>query len=474
MRKTLKKAAFVIACLVTLVGLFYAVENWRGYYAWTTYRREREAKGDRFEWSSVVPPAVPDAENLAMTPLFAELFATNEWRLNSLRLPDCEHAAGEWSQGRTEDLAAWRVCFSNDNLIGALQTYEPTLAEVEAALRLPKCRFPIRYEDNYTALLPHLSVMRDLARIFKLRAVSELEAGDTGAALGDVQKCLRLADAVKDEPLLVSFLVRKAMVTLAIQPVWQGIVRRQWNAEQLAELQSRFGRLPVFDQFRSALRAERVCGYTAIQSSIGNVSARRALFAIIVNVSGNQRKLSPLELVVLRLPTGWFYQNMLFIDRHFTESLLPAMNWENRRVDLQEVSKLDSLLFKTHTPYNILAKLFVPAVVGSAKGAAEMQAVCDQVAIACALERYRLAKGELPDTLSALVPQFLERVPTDVIRGEPLHYKRTTPDQYVLYSVGWNGTDDGGTIAWTQGEPRRQDIGQGDWVWFSQPVDGER
>jgi hypothetical protein len=35
----------------------------------------------------------------------------------------------------------------------------------------------------------------------------------------------------------------------------------------------------------------------------------------------------------------------------------------------------------------------------------------------------------------------------------------------VLYSVGWNETDDGGVVALTKGKPPAPDISQGDWVW---------
>jgi hypothetical protein len=83
--------------------------------------------------------------------------------------------------------------------------------------------------------------------------------------------------------------------------------------------------------------------------------------------------------------------------------------------------------------------------------------------VAIALERYRLARGEYPESLDALAPQFIAKVPHDVIGGQPLHYRRTDDGQFVLYSVGWNERDDGGVIGpekW-----HNVDINQGDWVW---------
>ncbi len=36
---------------------------------------------------------------------------------------------------------------------------------------------------------------------------------------------------------------------------------------------------------------------------------------------------------------------------------------------------------------------------------------------------------------------------------------------YVIYSVGWNKTDDGGEVAWTKGKEPSADATKGDWVW---------
>ena len=95
----------------------------------------------------------------------------------------------------------------------------------------------------------------------------------------------------------------------------------------------------------------------------------------------------------------------------------------------------------------------------------------DLARVAIALERYRLAHGEFPDSLDALAPQFIAKVPHDVIGGQPLKYRRTSDGQFVLYSVGWNETDDGGVVVSRKSRDPRDEVGnspdisQGDWVW---------
>jgi hypothetical protein len=88
---------------------------------------------------------------------------------------------------------------------------------------------------------------------------------------------------------------------------------------------------------------------------------------------------------------------------------------------------------------------------------AHNQTLANEAQIVCALGRYRLAHDEYPATLDALVPQFIEKLPHDIIGGQPLIYRRTGDGKFLLYSVGWNETDDGGTAS--------DKMGQGDWVW---------
>ncbi len=45
-----------LAALVTLIGLFFAEEDWRGKHAWETYRREAEARGVVFDFARFIPP----------------------------------------------------------------------------------------------------------------------------------------------------------------------------------------------------------------------------------------------------------------------------------------------------------------------------------------------------------------------------------------------------------------------------------
>ncbi len=60
-----------------------------------------------------------------------------------------------------------------------------------------------------------------------------------------------------------------------------------------------------------------------------------------------------------------------------------------------------------------------------------------------AIELFRRKNGRYPSSLSELVPQYLEAVPSDPFSGNAMIYRVTT-NSYSLYSIGADKKDDGG------------------------------
>src|SRR5438034_1883000 len=73
-RPILRRVAFVLACLATLLALFYTEEKGRGKRTWENCRRELEAKGEILDWAAYIPPSVPDEQNIFKAPKIREWF----------------------------------------------------------------------------------------------------------------------------------------------------------------------------------------------------------------------------------------------------------------------------------------------------------------------------------------------------------------------------------------------------------------
>jgi hypothetical protein len=115
--------------------------------------------------------------------------------------------------------------------------------------------------------------------------------------------------------------------------------------------------------------------------------------------------------------------------------------------------------------HKMILHLAAPTFGKLAQKTAIAQAELKMAQITCALERYRVAHNQYPDELRALTPQFVAACPNDPIKGGQFKYRRMA-DTFLLYSIGWNATDDGGKTV-TTGKKSHVDPAQGDWVWGS-------
>jgi hypothetical protein len=176
--------------------------------------------------------------------------------------------------------------------------------------------------------------------------------------------------------------------------------------------------------------------------------------------------------VLAAVPSGWFYLEKVNYSRTFQDYLLPAIDVPGRRVNPDVCDRATArveALRRDPWPAPVLrhqffCSLLLPALSGVVRKTALAQTGADCAALACALEGYRLARGQFPESLGALVPEFIGQAPHDVINGQPLNYRRTPDGQYLLYSVGWDATDGGGVIGLGK-NGKSVDYTTGDWVW---------
>ncbi|HLX95725.1 MAG TPA: hypothetical protein VKU37_08270 [Verrucomicrobiae bacterium] len=518
--RVIRRLLIGLAWLVTLVVLFYAEEDWRGWHEWNEYRQQLEAGGAQLDLKAFIPKPVPDNQNFAAIPVIDSWFTqrtnfTQKWAddyslassmLGSQTSPSPPAPEGNSYQGGKRyflDLVAWKMAFdaiqsgqtnSNQQLasgkpdltsraaaapavLAGLVSSETELAALRAASDRPDACYPVVYNlDNpWGILLPHLGNIKRTVQRLQLRACAELAAGRSDDALSDIKLMLYLADSVKNEPFLISYLVRLACVHLAIQPVWEGLAEHAWSDDQLQELQTLFQQYDFFPQMEQSLTGERAAGILT-----ADLLARGKYHLNDLTDDPSQAGSSLANLFGRIAPRGWYYLEQLNYCRLFQLQLHGAFDPDKKRVFPKQIESNTNALeraFAGRNPVNtictrhqLLAAILLPALHNIPMRAAAAQTATDEASIACALERYRLANGQFPEALDALVPRFISLLPNDVISGESYKYHRTavpssqssaaTSGPFVLYSVGWNETDDGGVSG-----QNLFDSKEGDWVW---------
>jgi len=336
---------------------------------------------------------------------------------------------------------------------------------IEAAAR-PQARFWANYDAGFACLLPHLARMKSCAQYLNLHAAAALKAGERETALQDVQLLFRLMESSRTEPVLISHLVRIAVSQIALQPIWEGLAARQWNDADLVAIESGLRKMDFLADYQLAMRGERTCSIWAVDY------VHRKGLSGLEEVGPFDLNSKPPDLnhflgqaAFQLVPAGWFDQNKLSLCRMYDKYFLPLAGDPNHRsvrpaMMRQANSAIGSLRKR---PYDAFSQMLMPALGRAAEKFARAQGSVDLARVACALERYRQANGEYPDSLEALTPKFLEKLPCDAIDGGSLKYRRTNDGQFVLYSVGLNETDDGGQVALAKSG--NVDINKGDWVW---------
>ena len=349
-----------------------------------------------------------------------------------------------------------------------MSRYDAAIGELRQAAQLPYSRFPLAYgqENPINILLPHLSPLKHCAQVLQLRAIAELQNGQSELALDDVKLMLRLADSIRTEPFWVSHLVQLDILKLSFQPVWEELAAHQWSEAQLVELD---GIMTRQDPLQDYLTTER--GEMAWRDDLIRYFQRHPGYMVSLFFENDESLPTNIDLQNILLghmiPIGWFDQNRLYCASYAANFCLPAADVQKHvfiPAFIYQALNSESNLCKHLTPKRMIAPQLLTETDRDADKFSFAQSSADMARVAIALERYRLAEGVYPDTLAALSPRYLNPVPNDVIGGKPLHYSGTGDGRFLLYSIGWNEKDDGGVIARFD-EHSRQRTNAGDWVW---------
>jgi len=415
-------------------------------------------------------------------------------RIRSLEIPvelyghrlEQTNRSGNWLIAEKTDLAGWQSYYRNlaaitnffpvppepqkpaTDVLLALSRYDQAIEQLRTASKLPQARFPVSYTDDNPAmiLLPHLASLKGCTTTLKLRAVAELQSDQPGRALDDIKLMSRLHEAIRIEPFLISHLVCIAMFNLELQPIWEGLADHKWNEAQLITLDAELSKFDFLAAYHFAMRGEQAFGCSIVDFLRRNRSELANMGWDFDDL--NTPKPSHLQKIAVNaIPSGWFEQNKLSICEIHAGYFSQIIDLQTRTYSAANVAKAQEVYGKRLTnpnPYNWFSRLLLPSLQKAAQKFVQAQNSADLARLAIALERHRIAQGQFPETLDVLAPKFIASLPHDVVTGQPLKYRRTEDGSFLLYSVGWNETDDDGKVGLSK-DGKNVDKEKGDWVW---------
>jgi len=265
--------------------------------------------------------------------------------------------------------------------------------------------------------------------------------------------------------------LRVACFQIATQPIWEGLAERRWSDAQLQQLQTRLQPFHFLGDLNRPLESERAAGILTADL----LYRQKYRLSDLVNDQSFGGAMA--NLFGRIAPHGWYYQEQVNYSRLYENQVGGTYDAARKRVFPKQLAarahELEGEIAggrlgkgpSAVLHHRLLAALLLPSLSKIPLKAAMGQTAADHAALTCALERHRLANGQFPEKLEALVPRFIAQLPNDLFTGEPYKYRRAGDGQFVLYSVGWNETDDGGVPG--KNLPVGYDEEQGDWVWGS-------
>lgn len=290
------------------------------------------------------------------------------------------------------------------------------------------CRFASDWTQGPQVLLPQLSAVRSLSRVLAAEALVEARQGRQEDAWRTLQLGMRTADIPRDEPTLISQLVRYAQYLTAADAIRATAALVPPTEEQAQALVPLVLALDPGSSAAFGFDGERLLVFEWIrQRPLGE------LLSVIRTMSVRAPRLA-----------GWLWLPVRRIDQAYYLRLMGRLA-ETLAQSPREWVLMAQEEREPRIPwYCVTTGMLAPALPQVWKRAA--LALADRAVTHAGLMLcvHKARHGAYPDTLDGLDADLKSIPGLDPLTGRPLLYHRDG-DGFVLYSVGENLKDDGGS-----------------------------
>lgn len=350
----------------------------------------------------------------------------------------------------------------------AVRVYLKENAEIlrllHKAVALDGCKFDL----DFTKPLPihRFSGFRQASRLLSMEAMQFAELGKPAQAARSLAAAIKIATLLKNEPLLGSGLVQGGCQLLPLGQLERLVCRLRVPDEDLKQLQTTLRAALDLKFPERGLVGNRCYDINFLSKYALKPGGREALLKDFQAAREHMEKAGipldamgmefpPVEALVW-LPRVCFKLEMIAqIDRMSRLITIARMPYPK---GLQAGAREGAALRQSIPRWQALSRYITPGCGVFFWSTQETLARLDSTRTALAVLRYQAKHRALPDTLAAVVPQFLDAVPTDPFSGQSLLYRRTD-DGFVVYAVGRNSRDDGGRLKWDKQSKSRPDVG---------------
>jgi len=318
-----------------------------------------------------------------------------------------------------------------------LERIEAMIQQEAPALQLLHQGFAYEYRNPPSApgaLHPEYSVFRGIARLLAMQSRVRAARGDWNGAADSSLDAIRMGEDIPHGGALIA-----AMVGIACQSIGQSTM---WDTvDHLNAAQSRAAaqRLQSIMERRYAyaetMLEEKRVGQVGFQETLRKVSMRTALStanSLSFNFRGESVSTSPRYVAALYL----LYGKKLLMHNYVTY--------------MDQLAVLDRQPYGLHLPppslpSDPITKNFLTIFYMSRLNSVRTETQNSLLLVTLLLHAFQLEHGHYPNALAELAPAYLKGLPDDPFAAQGTFHYLLKGSDYVLYSVGPDGKDDGGT-----------------------------
>jgi hypothetical protein len=378
-----------------------------------------KADGRPTEIGAILPPDIPDGDNASVDYQAAANRLREEPRDDGDLFAQLTAAAADLI-GDSPDpdaLDRFRALYES----GAVGE---ALAMIEDGALKEGYRNDLDFSLGVHLELPHISELISFAKILAATVRVQAADGDQAGAWDTALTALRLANALEEEPLLISQLVRIGTMKVAIESI-RGLDYSAATPGHLAAVDGLLARFDNHEPLVAAIDSERLMGESFFSRSwdeIGPfVGGDHADWGTRIGM-GAYRILPPLR----------------HMDRAARNNALRAFAANLEQPFSPEDHSISGRIMEDVAAYNLVTRATTPAIFAFKKRMTVSFAESRVTRAGIAAIRFREQHGSYPADLAAIGGIDV----TDPFTGQPLLY-RPEGAGFSISSVGANFTDDG-------------------------------
>jgi|GEM_PF-4351387 len=331
-----------------------------------------------------------------------------------------------------------------DKLRSVLARWQPTLDDMHtAASKGAAARYSTRFADGFAMDFAEPGGLPNATHILKVQAFILARDGDSVGVSRNIRTMLKASTSLGNFPLQAPQFERVLLVSDVVRTLQALLPHLEFSGAELDEMKRELGALGFDRGLYNALIGERVFGLLAFQTPEPSLRAFATDYAAATFSEEDIRGL--LNNVSFNIDQDRQTFEDLMSQNIAIAKLPPAERMSKATVgrDFSERTKNGTPTARRTATFSIL---FVPAFDVIFDFTAMGEARRDAGVVAIAIQQFRLRENKPPQALSELVPEFLPAIPIDPYDGQPLKYDLNS-NRYVVYSVGNNRQDDGGSVA---------------------------